>query len=208
VAAHQTRVIKLGGSLLDWPQLLERLRAWRRRQPTAHDVLLIGGGALAEALRRFDHIHKLGEPAAHWLCIDAMAIHARAMDTLLEEARLVGRLEECRHVSKLDGPKPPLMIVDPVPLLKLDEPSAAGTPLTHGWHVTSDSIAARLSEMLAAEELTLLKSTLPTPGATRRRASAAGYTDQDFARSSRSLTRVRCVNLRADDFAEVWLPSD
>ena len=45
------RVVKVGGSLLDLPQLPQKLRMWLAAQSPAHNVLVVGGGPLVEQVR-------------------------------------------------------------------------------------------------------------------------------------------------------------
>jgi len=63
--------------------------------------------------------------------------------------------------------------------------------LPHAWSVTSDSIAARLAQAVAAGELVLLKSAAPPPDL-----GAADYVDEWFATAARDVPSVRIVNLR------------
>ena len=71
--------------------------------------------------------------------------------------------------------------------------------------MTSDSIAARLAVRLGAGELVLLKSSLPAAGSTLPGAAETGYVDAYFPTAAAEVPRVRCVDLRADDFPEVCL---
>ena len=60
-----TRVIKVGGSLLDWPPLPRAIGSWLATQPAALNVLICGGGPLAETIRRADRDFRLGDETAH-----------------------------------------------------------------------------------------------------------------------------------------------
>ncbi len=73
-----------------------------------------------------------------------------------------------------------------------------------GWHVTSDSIAARLAQHMGAEQLVLLKSSLPQ-SRTLRGASEEGLVDQYFSTAAAGLPTVRVVNLRDRSWSEVRL---
>jgi uridylate kinase len=189
------RILKLGGSLLDLPDLAGVLRRWLAGQPAAFDVVLVGGGRLADALRDYDRLHGLSDSQAHWLAIRAMELNGRLLAALLPEAAWLDSLE---HGT--DGVER-LAILNPYHFLREDELSAS--PLPAGWQVTSDSVAARAAEHSGAGELVLLKSALPPDPATLAGAVAAGYVDATFPDASGRLPRIRCVNLREPTFPEV-----
>jgi len=191
------RVIKLGGSLLDWPESIARLRAWLGAQRPAANVLVAGGGAIVECIRELDRVHRFSPEAAHWLAIRGMSLTASIVAELLSEATLV-RSVDALQLSSAGG----LEIFDVEQMLR-DEQGRAGA-LPCGWEVTGDSIAAHLAGRLKAGELVLLKSALPADTATHEAAARCGYVDAHFARSARALA-VRFVNLRDGKFAEVAL---
>jgi hypothetical protein len=88
------------------------------------------------------------------------------------------------------------VIFDVGDYLATDEPKLPGARLPHNWTVTSDAIAHRLAETIAADELVLLKSADPPPGSLPELA-AAGYIDGYLGQ--RPLTaslRLRLENLR------------
>ncbi|HWB09635.1 MAG TPA: hypothetical protein VG826_10435 [Pirellulales bacterium] len=189
------RIIKLGGSLLDLPDLAGVMRRWLARQVPTANVVLVGGGRLADALRQYDRLHGLSDLDAHWLAIRAMELNGRLLASLLKEADWIDSLEAIAERTE------PLSILNPYIFMRQDERSAA--PMPSGWHVTSDSIAARAAEHSRAGELVLLKSALPTVPATIAAAVAEGYVDPSFPAASRLLPRIRCVNLRQQTFPEV-----
>ena len=83
-----TRVIKVGGSMLDWAPLPERLLAWLARQAPASNVFVAGGGEFVELIRRDDASHHLSEEDAHQLCLRALRSTARVLEYVLEQARI------------------------------------------------------------------------------------------------------------------------
>lgn len=188
--------------MLDWADWPARFRQWLSRQPTAVNILIAGGGALADEVRLRDTTEGLAASTAHWLAIDAMRANIIAVRRLLHEAVGVDRWE--------DLPKPiasgAFIAFCPREFLRRFEPDALGPRLPHGWDVTSDSIAARLADVLGAQELVLLKSALPpTKVTTLQMAADVGYVDRCFAQVATRLAVVRCCNLRFEKFAE-WRP--
>ena len=169
------RVVKLGGSLLDWPEFPRRLRQWFAQQPPMPTGFIVGGGAIVDCLRDADRVHQLGEEAAHWLCIKAMSITAQMVAGLLPE----------------------LTLLDAEQLLKLDQ-KTSNNPLPATWSITSDSIAARACTLLGADELVLLKSKSPPKFATLEELGADDYVDAYFPQASRQIAQIRFVNLRAE----------
>lgn len=65
------RVIKVGGSLYDLPDLGPRLVAFLATGPA---VVVPGGGMFADAVRTLDRIHRLGDEHAHGLAVRAMLL--------------------------------------------------------------------------------------------------------------------------------------
>ena len=183
------RVIKVGGSLLDWSGLAVGLNTWLGQQSPAVNILIAGGGEFAEAIRRMDAAHGLGEEAAHWLCVDALAVTAPLLGA-------IAGLPVVQRSEEIPVEIPSACVFDPVPFLHDVEHRSFAPPLPHRWSVTSDSIAARVAEHLSARELVIFKSCLP--GATR-----TGYVDDYFSVAAANLPTVRCVNLRSASFEEV-----
>lgn len=184
------RVIKLGGSLLDWPEWSARFRAWRVRQAPATDVVTFGGGQFAEAVRQYDAIHSLPVQDSHELAIASMSLSADLAARLLPEARRIDSLEQLvREPSSLG-------IFDARRFLRDDR------ELPAGWEVTSDSIAARVAAAARADELVLLKSTLARSPRIVDWVDG-GMVDEYFPRAAGSILNLRMVSLRDPEFAEI-----
>jgi len=197
------RIVKVGGSLLDWPPLPAALQNWLNDQPPALNILLAGGGALVDAIRRADRNFSLGEEASHWLSIDALTVSARLLAALLPDARLISTYQDLLSASEFTLPTS--IIFDPNEFLKNHESFLPGNPLPHNWTVTSDSIALRLAQILPADELILLKSTDP-PKSSLADMAAAGYIDAHLPTIASNRIPLRFVNLRHDTLA-LALPS-
>jgi 5-(aminomethyl)-3-furanmethanol phosphate kinase len=192
------RVVKLGGSLLDWPELARQLRGWLALQSPAATVLIVGGGSLADEIRRAQQVHDFDDAVAHRLCLEVMAVTARLVCELLPEATL------CSCPSELDRDvSAGLQICDVREFLVAD----AGE-LPESWQVTSDSIAAHLAGVLGAGELVLLKSTIPSADASVAELAKQGVVDEYFPQAAQTFlatgaVRMRLVNLRDERFAEL-----
>jgi aspartokinase-like uncharacterized kinase len=179
-------VAKVGGSLFDLPDLGERLRQWVGNADAS--VLLVpGGGAGADVVRQLDDAHRIGEEQAHWLALRVLTVNAHFLSALLDAP----------VQSRPGDPNPPLAILDPHAFCLGDEECPGALP--HSWHVTSDSIAARVAERSDAR-LALLKSIgLPSED-TWETAGHGGLVDEMFAGIvARAGLRVEWVNLRAPD---------
>lgn len=192
------RVIKLGGSLLDWPEFPGQLRTWLARQQSACNLILVGGGELVEAIRKLDHALGLGEAKAHWHCIRALGITAAIFGNLFPTA--------ARIPNETSTLATGLYLLDAEWIVQEDLRRSA-RPLPETWDVTTDSIAARATILVGATELVLLKSTLPDRPGGLRTLAEAGYVDRHFPVCAKSLTRIRAVNLRDPDLSERELVS-
>lgn len=206
------RIVKVGGSLLDYSPLPAALAAWLTSQSPAVHLLLAGGGDWAEAIRAADRRFGLGEGASHDLCLQAMGITARLLAALVPESRVVHSVEEVQQVWAHRS-QAPLLVFDPAAGWPLEEPHYPGPSLPRQWSVTSDSIAARLAQILGGDELVLLKSASPPLGELspenrgpreNRRArlewlSRQGYVDAWFPTAAAEIAGIRLVNLRSGE---------
>ncbi|MCU0874487.1 MAG: hypothetical protein MUE50_19300 [Pirellulaceae bacterium] len=189
MSAFPLRVIKVGGSLFDFAAFPKAWSRWLAEQPPAVNVLIAGGGKLADVIREADQAWGLGDEAAHWLAIDVLAASARLLAAILKDARLEHDWERLLHRVAEREVGPPIVFC-PVRFLQQREARFPPHPLPHGWSVTSDSIAARIAGILDAEELVLLKSADP-PAQLQ-----PPYVDEYFVQAAEGLTCVRSVNLR------------
>ncbi|BBO33202.1 protein kinase [Lacipirellula parvula] len=198
------RVVKVGGSLFDLPDLPERLRGWLAQQPPAHNVLIAGGGPLVEQIRAWDKAEPIEEAAAHWMCVDLLTVTAHLLHSWLPEVPLV---EDDRLLCQRVGEEG-ATIFGPAPWMRRSEPGLPGTWLPSNWDTTSDSIAGRLAAALLADEFVLLKSALPRRKTSRELSAlaAVGYIDSILALMAPELPPTRLVNLRAEPPIEARVP--
>ncbi len=191
------QVVKLGGSLLDFEHLEPHWWRWLRQSGCAQTIVLVGGGHAVDEMRMNQHARGTTDIEAHWAAVAAMGDNARRvagrflMST--DAGPVVTRLEQVTRALRTSA----LVFVDPLELLREDDSRATGTPLPCSWDVTSDSIAARIADLLNCPELTLLKSALPGKADTYSAAATQGYVDRYFPNAAIRLERVKCVNLRS-----------
>jgi aspartokinase-like uncharacterized kinase len=191
------RIVKLGGSLLDWPQFPAALRSWLSKQRPACNALIAGGGALADAIWRADRDFGIGEATCHWLCIDALSITARIVAAAVPDFPLISGYADLKStvMSQHSG----AIVFDPREFLARHEACQSDRPLPHNWTVTSDSIAARIAQCLPADELVLLKS-IDQPSGSLIDLAALGYVDRYFPTATAKMPPPRFVNLRTMAF--------
>jgi aspartokinase-like uncharacterized kinase len=186
-----TRVIKVGGSLFDLPDLGARVQNWLKREAKARNIFVAGGGRLADEIRRQHELSPFDESRAHWLCLDAMDLMAHILHQRLIGSVLTDKLSDIRE------PKATQTIFKCSVWCGISQHLSGypGTPLPESWDVTSDSIAARLAIWLRADELMLLKSVDP-PSHDLQELSDLGYVDRFLPKLAGELPPWRCVNLR------------
>lgn len=191
------RVIKVGGSLLDWPALPLVLTDWLAAQRAGVNILLCGTGRLGDAIRDLDRALSLGAETSHWLCVDALSITARLLAHLLPQAEWISQYQVLQ--SAMQRRSAAQLVLDAADFLKNHEPGLGGRQLPHNWNVTTDSISARLAEVLPADELIILKSADCAPATSSDELAAAGIVDPYFPTAAQRLRHVRFVNLRKHD---------
>lgn len=170
------RVVKIGGSLLSKAGLGDSLNQWLVENNDMQNILVVGGGELADVIRRLDASLKLSSMLSHRLALQTMSINASAIAECIPNCLQTDDLETVQKTSKSN------IIFDSHHWINL----CHDVPAT--WDFTSDSVAAKLAAELSAEELVLIKSRLGN-------LDEPGFVDACFANESRSLTTVRVCTL-------------
>jgi aspartokinase-like uncharacterized kinase len=188
-------VVKVGGSLLSAADFAPRLHDWLKQQPPAVHVLIAGGGELADVLRRWDALHGIGEEASHWLCIRALSLTSSILAQVVPTAAQASQLGELIQLitSARRDHLPHPVVFGLEAFLRHEEPALGPIAVPHTWCVTTDSLAARLAEVLGADGLILLKSSLPASNASANYSALAeiGYVDKYFPTIAPRVARVR-----------------
>lgn len=202
------RVIKIGGSLFELPDLAPRIDRLLSKLPPAKNVLLAGGGALTRTIRNAQEIHQLSDEDAHWLCIRAMSVTALGLKMLFRQPDLrvttsVGTIRDATQNA--------LWIFDAERLLRSERACETVTKLPKNWDTSSDSIAAALAVELHAQELVILKSVgwpndleprqiqPQTDGATQE------LVDRYFPVASLRVPKIGWCDLRRREYGCTWI---
>jgi 5-(aminomethyl)-3-furanmethanol phosphate kinase len=190
-------VVKVGGSLLDLPDLKERLQSWLATVPPEEIVVLVpGGGPTTDVIRVLDRRFQLGEERAHWLALRGLTLNAHILASLLPGARIIAQRID------LFVPGSRLCLLDSHAFAGVDEHGMNGDPLPHSWDATSDSLAARLALAWGAARLILLKSVTIPATLTWEEAGRSGLVDPLFpgiVGAAVSRLEVSAFNLRTGE---------
>jgi len=186
------QVVKLGGSLLGWPETPTRLADLLGHTAISRPLLVVGGGLTADIVRNWQQAHRLDDTTSHDLAVDAMTFNARLLETVLPPSTLVSNRDEALW-AWADNRWP---ILDCSRFLPGEEP-AQPLELPHTWQATSDAIAAWVTLAWPASHLLLLKSIDLPADLAMSQLSAEGLIDECLAGWSSQLPTVDWVNLRA-----------
>ncbi len=177
------RVIKLGGSLAG----SEELPCWLRACVAAgggSTVLVPGGGRWADEVRDAQLREGFDDAMAHRLALRAMECYGRHL-VAMQPGLVPAAGMEAMRLALSQGRVPVWMPHDMV----VAEPA-----IPQSWEMTSDSLAAWLAGLLAAEELVLVKSLDAIDAqATVAQMAERGWVDPCFPRYAEGCRRVRLL---------------
>lgn len=184
----QTIVYKLGGGLLDLPDLHTRLQSVIEDDLPCHPLVVVGGGEAANIVRDWDRQFELSASQSHWLAIAAMQMNSLLLKQLLPSGQLIESREQvnrCWHNDQIS-------ILDVEQILR-SESNARDDALPENWDVTSDSIAAWVAKHWPADRLVLLKSIDPP---TSQSEILDGAVDSHFPKVAESIHNIEWINFR------------
>jgi aspartokinase-like uncharacterized kinase len=139
-------VLKVGGSLAEYPASLARLCQKLSALAKAYRILIVpGGGKFADTVRKFDKTYSLSNMVAHKMAILAMDQYGFFLSDITPKSYVSYSLKEISN--SVTGMLP---IFLPSKLMFRED------PLEHSWDVTSDTIAAYIAGLLHAEKLILV----------------------------------------------------
>jgi len=139
-------VLKIGGSLAEYPASLRRLCKELVSFSKDYEILVVpGGGKFADVVRNFDKNYNLSNTLTHKMAILAMDQFGLFLSDITPNSYVSHSLEKVKN-----PPRGTLPIFLPSRfILRMDT-------LESSWNVTSDSITAYIAAMLHARKLILV----------------------------------------------------
>ena len=146
-------VVKLGGSLLTLPDLVERLHAVVKLLHPQKVLIVVGGGEAADEIRRLDAVACLTATQAHWDAIAAMTYNAGNLSRVHGCLPVVAnRIDADTAWQQFNA-----VLLDTAAFLRMEEAQHSRS-LPELWSVTSDSIAAFVALHWPAKQVVFCKS--------------------------------------------------
>ncbi|MBT4692345.1 MAG: hypothetical protein HOB73_03270 [Planctomycetaceae bacterium] len=190
-------VIKIGGSLLGDSSdrsAIENAVQWLTQQTDSINVVIVGGGHAGDRLRHWQRQFSLTDEQAHLNAVQAMSLNTSRLARTRCLTFAISSWEVLTDFLSSDGANPTTIMFDCLSFVRDVEPTLGNTILAPDWSCTSDSIAARIAQLLSADKLTLLKSRAARSDDLRT-LKYANYVDLSFpqmAADIRSVTFVDC----------------
>ena len=169
-------VVKLGGSLAEWPDL----RRWVRLLggERAVDLVVVpGGGPFADQVRAAQARWRFGDAAAHRMAILAMEQYGLMLCALSRGALVPAATPKAIRAALRNGATPVWL-----PSRMAFADAERGREVTESWDMTSDSMAAWLAGKLGARQLVLVKSARPPAARGLAALVRRGLIDRAFPR--------------------------
>jgi aspartokinase-like uncharacterized kinase len=161
--------------------------------PTRRVMIVAGGGAASDLVRKADALDDLGEERCHWLALRALKFTAHVLADRLRGGCVIEAIED-RTQAWRRGETP---VLDLHAFALADE--ARPDHLPHVWAVTSDSLAVRVAMVAKVPELILLKSCDAPQANDWIEAARRGVVDLEFSSilaAAGSGLRVTILNFR------------
>lgn len=200
-------VFKVGGSLLDLPDLPDRLARLLAQRSHRLCLLVCGGGPAADLVRRWDRVHQLGHERAHWLALKSLELNEALLHNLLPQSQPARNRDEAEG-SWQSGHIPVLSALE---FIRLEE-AASELTVPHDWAATSDTIAAWIALRWPASELVLVKSVSPPRATDPEPPASPPDIDTYFPEFAKPIPIIGWVNLRdpqpqIENWSPVWRPA-
>ena len=177
-------VLKIGGSLLSSPMLIQYLEL-ASQNGQGQVVIVPGGGVFADQVRSTQKQWMYDDRTAHYMAILAMQQMALLFQGLCADLVLINKVAAIRPALQQQQ----VVVWSPL----ATELDAAGVPAS--WDVTSDSLAAWLAIQLSAIRLILVKSAQIPVDPTLEQLVTLGVIDKAFTRLVyNNPIRIDCIS--------------
>ena len=110
------RVVKIGGSLFEIRELGKKLRVWLNENNSMQNIVVVGGGGLADVIRRLERTQHFDSQQSHELACRSLSLTAKLMAYSIDEAHF------CCEFKTLHESKTPIVIFDSSSWI-LDQPN-------------------------------------------------------------------------------------
>lgn len=195
------KIIKLGGSLLDFPNLTLNFHRWLPQDTAGRHIVIVGGGQTVEELRQRQVAKSWSDEECHERALIAMRDNslfaAKRLDLpWTDHQPALLRWIKGQAVSPNPTQKGTIPRNVPTLVFDLSAMASADLSLPKSWDLTSDSLAAWFAHRIGASELILLKSTGVPKGWTPSSQGFDDWVDPLFPKFALGL-KVTSANLRA-----------
>jgi aspartokinase-like uncharacterized kinase len=187
------RIVKVGGSLLGRGDFPDRFRDWYDRQPMAETLIVVGGGAVVDAIRQYDALRPGDPESIHWLCVDLLDATFQLVRSWLDWPAILAPHQLQQGVATTFSVDRPTLVA--VRSFYHRDAGELAHRLPADWQTTTDSIAALLAVIANADEIVLLKSCRIDPAMNLGELAERGIVDRAFPAIAREVTAVRLEQL-------------
>jgi len=189
-------VVKIGGSLLTTTadrSAIRNAEQWLSQQSDSINVVIVGGGHAVEHLRRWHRQFNLTERQAHFNAVQVMSLNTSRLARTSRISAVIADWNVLTDFLQSANTNPATIMFDCLSFVRNIEPTLVGTTLASDWSCTSDSIAARIAQLLKADKLTLLKSQTPC-SSDLQTLQYADYVDRSFPKMAADIKSVTFIN--------------
>ncbi len=189
------RIVKIGGSLLTRGDLIPAINDWLAQQTPAENVVIVGGGALIDAVRQLDVVRPGKEATVHWRCIELLGTTFQITAEWFPAWNQIRTREsfQCGVDFGFSSSQPTIVNVGAF------YQASDKHKLPLDWRTTTDSIAVLLGNLSCADEVTLLKSCDVDPKKSVQQLAADGIIDEAVPGISRRFEALKVVQLPSVD---------
>jgi 5-(aminomethyl)-3-furanmethanol phosphate kinase len=177
------RVVKIGGSLLTRPTLVQDVDRWLSNQTAANNYVIVGGGEMIEAVRKWDRVCTLPGEAIHWQCVDLLDASFLALRSWFPDWNGIETASDLQTSLTLQTSSN----ISIVRCAAFYHSGASPPDVPTDWRTTTDSIAVILARQIDADEVVLLKSCAIPADADLQTLSSAGIVDEALPNLAASL---------------------